>query len=246
MLKRTISALVCSATLLLSPLSANADLISVDSGFSTLPGGFSDATFGGSGIPNDPMSWNLIDTNNDGAGDLLIAIGASQRYSSPVLTNDGSGNFFATPGDTDCTGASAACTTDGPRWNFNFFVESLLGPIADVATGLGLTYELDPNTPATAFVNLFDPQANTQLVQFSWNLGFAFLNAGTFGSVPAGETFDRQDTGTYGFSLVANGANGDIAVDMSVTTANAVSSPSTLAIFGLSMLALVGFRKRLL
>jgi|GEM_PF-2160711 len=247
MLKRTISAIVCSTALLLSPLSVNANLISVESGFSALPAGFSEANFGGSGIPNSPMSWNLIDTNDDGQGDLLIALGASQRYSSPALTNDLNGNFFTTPGNTICPTGTSACNADGPRWNFNFFIESLDSPISSVMTGLGLTYELNPNTPSTAFLNLFDPQANIQLIQFSWNLDFNFLNSGAFGTVPLGESFNRQDAGTYDFLLSAinapsNGQSTEAAVGISVTT---VSAPSSLGLFGLLALSLFGFRKQL-
>lgn len=247
MLKRTLSAIVCSAVLLISPINANANLVTVSSGFSALPTGFTEADFNGDGIPNDPMSWNLLDTNGDDLGDLLIAIGASQRYSSPLLTDDGSGNFFATTGNTICPSGPTACTTDGPRWNFNVFIESLTGPIAGVLDFLELTYELDPNTSSTASLSLLDAQSSSMLTQFSWNLGFEFLNTGLFfgaptgGVIPAGESFNRFNAGTYDFSLQARQGNSDVSVDMSVT---AVNSPSTLAIFGIAVLSLVGFRKR--
>ncbi|MDQ2668772.1 MAG: hypothetical protein M3Z05_22655 [Gemmatimonadota bacterium] len=45
-------------------------------------------TFGGSGIPTDFVQQG----SNDGAH---LFLSATQRYSSPALTNDGAGTFYA-------------------------------------------------------------------------------------------------------------------------------------------------------
>ena len=56
--------------------------------FGSLP----QATFGGSGIPNNAVQMG----HNVGGVDLGLT--ATQRFTSPALTNDGAGTFFATPG----------------------------------------------------------------------------------------------------------------------------------------------------
>ncbi|WP_026374681.1 PEP-CTERM sorting domain-containing protein [Aestuariibacter salexigens] len=254
MFKRAVKALATGVSLLALSLPSQAALVTIDYGFGALPDGFSEADFNGDGIPNDPMSWNLFDTNDDGTGDLLMAIGASQRYASPALTNDGNGNFFATTGNTICFEPPGACTEDGPRWNFNFFIESTSASIQDLLSGLQINYELDPNSTEFAIVNLFNPNGADFLLQESWNLDFEFLNTGLFtfpgdttptevGWTPPGEEFDRDALGTYSFEFVAFDQNqGGQIVGMSVTTTS-VPEPSTIATLALGLLAMARLRR---
>ena len=70
-------------------------------------------SFGGSGIPTNAV----MKGGNHG---VVIGLSATQRYSSPALTNDGAGTFFATPGYS--TGAPV--NVGFADWNFDYFVGS--------------------------------------------------------------------------------------------------------------------------
>ena len=50
------------------------------------------ATFGGSGIPNDAVAQSTF----EGTG--ILALSSTQRFFNPPVTNDGAGNYFAEPG----------------------------------------------------------------------------------------------------------------------------------------------------
>ncbi|MEM7517882.1 MAG: hypothetical protein AAF368_13285 [Planctomycetota bacterium] len=105
------------------------------------------ATFGGSGIPNDPVAYSVFDYDG-GATQLTLALSATQRFDNPPLTSDS-----ATRSYTATTGSNIKGTppfdAEGALWNFNFYVSvvsTLTGSDAPVISDfdIRIDYEFDP------------------------------------------------------------------------------------------------------
>ncbi|HHQ14905.1 MAG TPA: hypothetical protein ENK16_07730, partial [Chromatiales bacterium] len=82
-------------------------------------GPLNEATFGGTGIPNQEVAVasQFVDGNNL----ITVAMSATQRYSNPPLTNDGAGTYFAGTGSN--FGGDGESSTEGALWNFNYFIK---------------------------------------------------------------------------------------------------------------------------
>lgn len=93
--------------------SQTAQAISIDPSYTTF-GSMPEATFGGTGIPNNAVAISEFDT---GQHHVKLGLTAHQRYSNPPLANDGAGNFGA------LTGGDAAHGQPGYGvWNFAYSI----------------------------------------------------------------------------------------------------------------------------
>lgn len=207
------------------------------------------ATFGGTGIPNDEVAAGsqIIDGDNV----ITVALSATQRFSNPALGNDGAGTYFAGPGSN--FGGNGQSTTEGALWNFNFYlsIESLSGGsprLADYQIDLFYDFDSGADTPlgdlgrinVTNSLLLDDP--NADVAQGSQNLLFGFLSASLPGLIdaPSG-SFDLNALGEYSFALTVSQVGGlpaeTVAIDVAV-----VPAPASAALLGAA--GLVGMRRR--
>ena len=168
-------------------------------------GELAEATFGGTGIPNDAVAITNI-SGLPGGISITLGLTATQRFTAPPLTNDGAGVFTA----------GAGVDADGVRglWNFDFLMEIVGGTLADCK--FCLLYDLDPSTTNSeaslgkidfnaAVVFFGGTLASTTLIQDSQNSTFGFL-AGPLNSwltPPSFTPFNAAATGEYSFELLA-------------------------------------------
>jgi len=211
-------------------------------------GPLNEATFGGTGIPNDEVA--VATQFVDGDNLITVALSATQRFSNPPLTNDGAGTYFATPGSN--FGGAGESTTEGALWNFSSFirVEGLNGA-TPVLTDyqIDIFYDFDPgfDTPlaglgridvtASLLAGLGGGPGST-LEEDSQNLLFNFLSVDTppFIDAPAG-SFDPNVLGEYNFAVQVSSAGGfgveTVAMDVQV-----VPEPGTALLIGLGLAGL--------
>lgn len=220
-----------------------------------------DATFGGTGIPNDAVAAHSVFV--DGVNQITMALTAHQRYHNPALTNNGAGEFYADPG-SNCGIATdpvnCPSTSQGSLWNIGFYIE-VDGPSATLSDyDFELYYDFNPgaDTPIGGLgkvnVNNFlssagqDPATMT-LTQGSENLMFNYLMACIPGVIeapgcPAPAGFDPDALGEYSFYLTATtktafpASIGTVGIDVQV-----VPLPAAVWFFG-SALGLMGFMRR--
>src|SRR5665213_1147993 len=194
-------------------------------------GTLSDFTVG-SGNPNDAfMTTTILNNGNT----ITLGLQAQQRYSNPVLGNNGAGIYYATPGaNNGLDGASPAHST-GATWNFDFYFDT---------TGGSYTYKLYLGTDASVWTSTYgyvDPASSL------WGNSPSTHNGGqnsenivTLGGNPNLE-------GIYSFELVAYAANGSAighsAINVVVGTVPDVASTAMLLGLGFIGLAAFGFRK---
>ncbi|MEM1072095.1 MAG: PEP-CTERM sorting domain-containing protein [Planctomycetota bacterium] len=204
------------------------------------------ATFGGTGIPNDEVAAGTQFV--DGQNTITIALSATQRFSNPALGNDGAGTYFATPGSN--FGGNAESTTEGSRWNFNFYI-SIEAPsgssprLADYQIDLFYDFDTGADTAIGDLgrINvtnsiLVSSDPNATVTQGSQNLLFGFLGTSipNLLDAPAG-SFDPNALGEYSFALTVSQIGGlpleTVAIDVDVVPAPA--SAALLAAGGLAM-----------
>jgi len=206
------------------------------------------ATFGGTGIPNDEVAISSQFSNGDSL--ITIAMSATQRYDNPALTNDGAGTYFAGAGSNTPTGT----TTEGALWNFNYYIkiDSPTETLADY--DITLFYDFDPafdNGPAgLGTINMTNAilggpaPATTTLVEDSQNLMFGFLASDIAGLLvaPTYAAFDPNALGEYNFGIsVGQSGWGVENVRMDVQV---VPVPAAVWLFGSGLLGLVGVARR--
>lgn len=218
-------------------------------------GPFAEATFGGSGIPNDSVAASsqfIADYSTDAGQQralVTIAMNATQRFSNTPVTNDSFGTFFAEAG-ADSGGSSTS------TWNFNYFikVESVTGSTPELEDfKIDIFYDFDPavDTPTSELgqisVNGATAGSGLTLVQDSQNLTFGFLAPPAVPNItpPSSVTaFDRDALGEYSFrieikNLVTEETYETVAIDV-VTT----PEPGSLILAGLGSLAMLSRRRR--
>ena len=217
-----------AAALVLSMLPASAITITITptgTSFGTL----ANATFGGSGIPNDAVQITTI-------GNLTLGLTATARYANDPVTNDGNGTFYAQAGGDVLDSAPAYA-----KWNFDYYINGLNGTNQAVY----FFWDTDPavgnDVPWTfaTYPSVSYPIAS----QDSWNLGFQALGLGHV-------AFNPDASGEYGFALVAFDLAGN-ELGRSAIIVNVGSSPpipdggSTVLLLGGALVAGVALRRRL-
>ena len=211
---------------------------------------FPDATWAGSGIPNDAVaaSKQII----DGDTTIRIAMNATGRYSNPVVTNNGAGTFYAGPGSN--TGGNNESPTTGALWNWNYFMDITSGSgkvLSDYQ--IDIWYDFNPAGPtpccSTAGLGRINVTAlllaNAPLLtisQGSENLLFNYLAVGLPGFItPPGGAFNPNVAGTYQFAITV--ATGGFPLDSVAMQVQVIPVPAAVWLFG-SALGLVGVMRR--
>jgi len=189
------------------------------------------ATFGGTGIPNNPVAITTV-------GGLTLGLAASQRFVGPNLGHDGAGTYTAPAGVSQ---AAPSPADPYAMWNFNIY-------IGGVVNGLSfrIFYDFDPTVGNDESTHGTIDIASTSLLsnpsQASWNLGMNFLAAAATGITPPAGVFDPNRTGQYTFALVAYTTGGP-EIGRSAIAVN-VPEPGTMALVGLALLGIAATRRR--
>lgn len=195
-------------------------------------GTLAEATFGGSGIPNDAVA---ISRSAD--GNVTIGLTAHQRYNNPPVGNNGNGVFFAEPGED----ASDNAVAGYGKWNYAFYF------YAENPEGLTFNSYWDS-----------DPSVDNDLASHGKLIGFTLPNNPHQGSnnmgmlhhyifAPYIDVFDPDVPGWYTFggevmrgdtvlaSTFIGVCVGDI--DCPEETQN-VPEPASMVLMGLGLLSL--------
>lgn len=205
--------------------------------FNELP----NATFGGSGIPNDPAAWSQF-TDADTNSVLTIGLIATQRFSNPALGNDGAGTYTATTGSN--FGGAGQSSNEGALWNFNWYID-VSGSASIEDFNVQVRYDLDAASGnELADLGTIDiagllAGSGSKTNEGSQNLFFGFLASGAPGVTAPGGAFDAQATGEYSFAITSD--LGDVAINVNVVPVPA-ALPLLASAFGIA--ALVKRRSR--
>jgi VPDSG-CTERM motif len=205
----------------------------------TLPAG---NDFGGNGIPIDTVQVSTISLGND---TITLGLDATQRNPAPPiqnngdLYNNGSGTYFAAPGE---------------QWNFDFYA-GITGGGNFQSYNFVLNYAIDPGTP-TGSLGSWSLNGSTASTATSYQNseypGFAFLSnnmyAPTITEPGAGydNPYNVNATGDYTFILDAYNDGVLIGSDEITVEVDPVpDAASTLGLMCVGLGALAGLRRRL-
>ena len=226
------------------------------------------ATFGGTGIPNQEVgvAKQIIDGNIH----ITLALSATQRYSNPALTNNNAGTYFAGTGSN--YGGNNESTTEGALWNFNFFMQVECVPTVEAPCSapapkltdytIDLFYDFDPAAAfSTDDMGKLDMDAligagayplgiasDAPLAQNSENLMFSWLATSVSDSgidyvrAPTYTPFDPNVIGEYQFLMHLSGGN--IPLETVAIEVQVVPVPPAVWLFGSGLIGLVGIARR--
>ena len=228
-------------------------------------GAFPDATFGGTGIPNDAVaaSRQFIDGENI----ITVAMNATGRFSNPQLSNNGAGVYFAGPGSN--FGGNGESTSEGALWNWNYYidisnVDPNLAPTKVLADyQIDLWYDFDPDGPriccdltGSGRIDLTQSLLfslpgtggpGSTLEEGSQNLLFSFLatDSAPFLFAPRG-AFDSSALGNYQFAItVSTGGIINFPVEAVAMEVQVVPVPAAVWLFGSALGLLAWVRRRI-
>jgi len=220
-------------------ITAGADTVS---SFGPLP----EATFGGSGIPNDSVAITSI---TDGGVTITLGLAAHGRFDNPEVTNDGNGTFFTEPGtDVPSTDPNAL---DVALWNFDFYAEVEGASFSDYQ--FDLFYDANPDSSTDFGILDFNEAvlagggdlASTTLVEGSQNLSFDFLFNDSLSFITAPSSpFDANATGLYSFSLQATRISDSQVLGSTLMTVAVVPVPAAVGLGFLGMVCVAGATAR--
>lgn len=213
------------------------------------------ANFGGTGIPNGSVA--ISSSFEDGTTIITVAMNATQRYSNPVVTNDGAGTFFAGTGSN--TGGNNESPTTGALWNFNYYIDvKSTDPLATPKLtdyDISVFYDFNPafdNGPANlGVVNVTNAlimggTPNATNAQGSENLMFAYLASPIPGVLtpPGGAftSFNPNATGEYNFAIQVGRAGW--AVEQVRMDVQVIPVPAAAWLFGSAAGLLVWLRRK--
>ncbi len=241
---KTVSRL--AMTLVLGAVSAFAAAAPVVPDYSTF-GPLPQATYGGSGIPNNPSAITVREG-------FTLGLTAHQRFSGPNLGNDGAGTFFANPGTT-----SSPSGLQGSTWNVGYYIKVDQDSIANSGLSFKLLYDFDTGVDTDeAQLGVLNLSAvfpfgvggsAADVKQDSQNLLFGYLAVPSFFVTPPPGAFDPNASGQYSFALIAYNGQGDelgrSAINVQVGRLQAdVPEPGVFALLGLGAAGLVAARRR--
>jgi hypothetical protein len=214
-------------------------------------GAFPDATWGGTGIPNDAVAASKQFV--DGDTTIRVAMNATGRYSNPQLSNNGAAVFYAGPGSN--TGGNNESPTTGALWNWNYFIDitSTSGKVLKDYQ-IDIWYDFNPAGPAACCsvsglgrINvthaLTISASNATLLEGSENLLFSYLAAPSpypFVTPPAGG-FNPNALGNYQFAITVS--SNSFPLDSVAMEVQVVPVPAAVWLFG-SALGLFGVMRR--
>ncbi len=231
---------LCSAAIFAAAAFGFAGTASATPTFDTF-GPLPQATFGGSGIPNDAVAQSSF----DGTG--ILALSATERFANPPVGDNGAGTYSAEPG-SNFGGPGNPSSTEGALWNFNFYIEAPTGQTLENFI-FTLKYDFDPglNTPESELGTIEIVFVTDSVLQGSQNNLFGFLagNPAVPGVTPPSfGPFDPDVPGQYSYILTASVLDGTelgrVAIDVNV----GLPEPATLALFGLGLAGLAFARRR--
>lgn len=197
-------------------------------------GPLTDATWGGSGIPNNAVA--ITQYNN-----ITLGLSSHGRYENLSEGNNGAGTFFASAGSNTPPSSSL----QGATWNFNFFA-TFDGDYSLSDYVFNLYYDFDPavgNAQSSHGIITLNNYFNRATVQGSQNLLFGFLTNPLYVTAPTG-SFNPNAAGEYTFALTVSDSTSGLELGRSAmrVVVNSdvvpVPEPTSLILISLGLLLL--------